>query len=577
MHQARSWLVGLITAGVVLTLAGTASAAIFLPTTAKDVRMLRDAQVAHATRTQAATDGIMLPAPGCPENGVLYPVPSGWPSGVPYLFSNCGVTELPATGAPVPGNMSYWGGPVQVHPKEYLIYWGWGSSGAWPKGTTCTSEPIGEGSVHITLPCDADSYGKYLADWVHQMGGTGWAKVNTQYYENGSKRHTDYIQNDKNWLAGAWVDNGNPSIGDNPAAMATSKSSNPAGPTNTYWLMAQEAVDAAAHFHVSGAALKDANFIIVQPPLYTDPNALASGYCAFHDYTDPNIPGNSYYKGLKLPNGKPAPYLAYTNAPDLLEINSSGLNLCGENFVNSGSAGKLDGFSVAIGHEISETATDPGAEDLDPATKIEYGGWYDPFDADEIGDKCAWVGLNPATDTGPPLPIPGATGDVKGNAGETFAVQSVWSNADDEGTGYCAGAGTDTGAPADAYGKGGAPDAPVDKAAPTITDTAKHSMIAVGDKLIASPGTWSKSPTTYVYQWEACDATGCSDIVGATSRSYTVKASEVGKRLAVVVYAADTYASSLTASSKHTPRVGRRSPVEHRHSPEPHPKKHVKK
>ena len=45
------------------------------------------------------------------------------------------------------------------------------------------------------------------------------------------------------------------------------------------------------------------------------------------------------------------------------------------------------------------------------------------------------------------LPIPGAMGDIKGNSGTTFAVQSLWSNEAAAGTGYCAGAGTDLPAP----------------------------------------------------------------------------------------------------------------------------------
>src|SRR6202023_2233164 len=54
----------------------------------------------------ASGGGITPPAPPCPENGQLYPAPSGWPSAVPYLFGNCGITELPATGLPIPGNMA---------------------------------------------------------------------------------------------------------------------------------------------------------------------------------------------------------------------------------------------------------------------------------------------------------------------------------------------------------------------------------------------------------------------------------------------------------------------------------------
>jgi hypothetical protein len=63
--------------------------------------------------------------------------------------------------------------------------------------------------------------------------------------------------------------------------------------------------------------------------------------------------------------------------------------------------------------------------------------------ANENGGKCAWVGENLLTAQGPPEPIPGAIGDIKGNAGGTFAVQSLWGNGSAEGAGYCAGAGTD--------------------------------------------------------------------------------------------------------------------------------------
>jgi hypothetical protein len=73
-------------------------------------------------------------------------------------------------------------------------------------------------------------------------------------------------------------------------------------------------------------------------------------------------------------------------------------------------------------------------------------GWYDPADANENGDKCAWVGepLVSGLPAQPNVtPIPGAMGDIKGNQGGTFAVQSLCSNDSAGGTGYCAGAGTD--------------------------------------------------------------------------------------------------------------------------------------
>ena len=145
--------------------------------------------------------------------------------------------------------------------------------------------------------------------------------------------------------------------------------------------------------------------------------------------------------------------IAYTNMPYALAVNSESTsgesaNDCGENAVNSGPAGKLDGFSIVLGHEIEETITDPGAEDIlgSGETQTKLGGWYDTLDANENGDKCAWVG-EPLVGglPGAPsvLPVPGAMGDIKGNRGTTFAVQSLWSNEAAAGTGYCAGAGTD--------------------------------------------------------------------------------------------------------------------------------------
>src|SRR5579859_6530230 len=83
------------------------------------------------------------PAPPCPENGML-----------PAPFSNCGLPEFPATTLPYPGNMSYWGGHVQVTPKVYVVYWGWGESGAFPASQPCSAETITEGSVSATLACD---------------------------------------------------------------------------------------------------------------------------------------------------------------------------------------------------------------------------------------------------------------------------------------------------------------------------------------------------------------------------------------------------------------------------------------
>jgi hypothetical protein len=333
------------------------------------------------------------------------------------------VPETPALGVPYPGDMAYYGGHVQVTPKEYLVYWGWGQSGAWPSGTSCSSESITEGSFSATLACDPDGAGKYMADFLQQIGGTAWAGVQTQYFQTSSGAQQN-ITNPSEQLAGIWVDDTNANT------LPKTSMSNPAGPTNTLTVLGREAQAAVSHFGITD--LNDANIVIVQPPGLSDPNALSQGYCAFHDYTWPGVASN-VYNGIQQG-------ISYSNIPYQLAINSGGANVCGENAVNSGSQGKLDGFSIVLGHEMEETVTDPGAEDVVGSSPTYLGGWYDTVDANENGDKCAWVGIDPLTGRADsPVAIPGQLGDITGNAGGTFAVQSLWSNAANDGTGYCAG------------------------------------------------------------------------------------------------------------------------------------------
>ena len=407
---------------VVLSLGvGVASAnTILMPTISKAIQTQQAYWNAHLL---APAGPIQPPAPPCPENGLL-----------PPPFSNCGVPEAPATTLPFLGNMAYWGGHVQVSPKEYLVLWGWGEKGAFPANQTCASEKITEGSVSATLPCDPDGAGKRMADWVYQLGGTEWSKVQTQYYEQTDQNASGkaFITSPADQLAGIWVDDADPAAG-----LANTSSSNPPGSSNTYTDLALEASRAVSHFRITDLA--DANIIVAQSPNFSDPNALSTGYCAFHDYTEPNLEGG-IYDGIKTG-------ISYTNMPYVLAINSGGANVCGENAVNTGPAGKLDGESIVLGHEIEETVTDPGAEDILGGSGLnnqtDLGGWYDAADANENGDKCAWVGENLLTGQGPPEPIPGAMGDITGNHGTAFAVQSLWSNDSAGGAGYCAGAGTD--------------------------------------------------------------------------------------------------------------------------------------
>lgn len=398
------------------SLAATAAAAakpIEMPTLSK--------AIAQENAIVAAHTAINPPAPPCPENGML-----------PEPFSNCGLPEAPATTLPYPGNMANWGGHVQVVPKVYIVYFGWGEPGAFPANEACKAERIQEGSIAAKLKCDPDGAGRRMADWVAQMGGTQWAQVSTQYFQNGPAGE-EHITNPSNVLGGIWADDRG------PADLSKTSSESEPGSGNTYTDLAAEAARAAKHFGVTDLA--NADFVIAQPQQFSDPNAYASGYCAFHDYTEPSLEGG-IYNGI-------ASGISYTNMPYVLKIDSeNGANDCGENAVNSGPEGKLDGISIVLGHEIEETITDPGAEDIlgSGESQQNLGGWYDTVDANENGDKCAWVG-EPLVGglPGQPnvVPVPGAMGDIAGNRGTKFAVQSLWSNEAAGGTGYCAGAGTD--------------------------------------------------------------------------------------------------------------------------------------
>ncbi len=350
---------------------------------------------------------ISPPAPPCPlpDNLPKLDVPQIGSIGVgPCVMG----PQPPAIGQPLIGNMAYWGGRVQVHPHLYLIYLGWGRPGAFTGD--CAPVHLREGRLSATLRCDPDGAGKHMADFAAQLGGTAWAGLQSQYYQvvNGVKT---FVANDRDQLAGIWVDDVSPTSA-----------------KITYRQMAQEAERAAAHFHVPARQLVDSNFVILQPQKFSDPAAQASGYCAFHDFIEPAADPKDY-SGLM-------PGVPYTNLPYVLNQGGN----CGQNLVNKGAAGRLDGTTLALGHEIEETVTDPGAGDH--IKGVALGGWYDPFEASENGDKCAYVGLDPTGLVGT-IHEPGAGADITGNRGGQFAVQSLWSNAAAAGAGYCAGAGTD--------------------------------------------------------------------------------------------------------------------------------------
>jgi hypothetical protein len=89
--------------------------------------------------------------------------------------------------------------------------------------------------------------------------------------------------------------------------------------------------------------------------------------------------------------------------------------------------------------------------------------------------------------------------------------------------------------------------APVNSSVPTISGVATE-----GSTLTASDGTWTNTPTSFAYKWQQCDAggAGCTDISGATVKTYTVTTGDVDHTLRLTVTA--TNADGQTAASSKT-------------------------
>jgi len=282
-----------------------------------------------------------------------------------------------AAGQPMPVNMAYFGGNIQTTPKIYIVYWGWGTSGAFDHSGKVANDPDGVGAL--------------MKRFVAAIGGTSWANIVTQYYQYNSNGSYSNVENPKQQLFGVWHDDATP-IHDNLSPID----------------LAREADRASQYFHVTDLA--NSQIVVATPQKFNEAGFNQSQYCAWHDFTTPIS-----YPGV-------TPGIAFVNMPYVLNAAGS----CGKDFVNPTPSGDVDGVTIVLGHEIAEAVTDPGAESR--AGQVQYGAWFD-YQSWEIGDKCAWVGDG--------LQIPGAAFNMVGNDGGAYPVQTLWSDKSLNGVGNC--------------------------------------------------------------------------------------------------------------------------------------------
>src|SRR5262249_9459389 len=90
------------------------------------------------------------------------------------------------------------------------------------------------------------------------------------------------------------------------------------------------------------------------------------------------------------------------------------------------------------------------------------------------------------------------------------------------------------------------PPAPTSTAAPVVTGSTVQGQV-----LSTTNGSWMGSPTSFAYRWQDCNSSGggCANITGATSRTYTLQATDVGHTVRSVVTATNSGGSNAAPSA----------------------------
>jgi len=142
---------------------------------------------------------------------------------------------------------------------------------------------------------------------------------------------------------------------------------------------------------------------------------------------------------------------------------------------------------------------------------------------------------------------------VGADAGHTMRVRVTATNADGSSSAESAQTAAVTAATSSA--------APKNTAPPTISGTPK-----VGQTLTADAGSWSGNPTSFAYQWQRCDAdvAACSNVIGATGKTYGLSIADLGFRLRVAVTAQNAKGSATATSAITTVVIPVATIVNHR-------------
>ncbi|MHB8585845.1 MAG: hypothetical protein ACYDDF_08435 [Thermoplasmatota archaeon] len=252
--------------------------------------------------------------------------------------------------------LPYTCGPVLLRPHTYLVFWNFQGN-----------DPSNEAPL--------------VTSFFQHLGGSNYAAIPNEY--TNASGTPIAVSSDE--LAGVWYDNADPIIPSEGEGLHGSNGQ--PSSVNLEEGIAHEALVASAHFQYDPEGL----IIIEMPHLMNDPGLGDAYYCGYHDATVDGQGRPVFFADIGYSTDAPA-------------------NGCGENFVNPGPAGTLDGVTIVAGHEWAEAVTDP----------IPFSGWQGGTNGSEIGDKCAW-------NAGP--------GDHARDVelgGGVFAVQSLWSNAHDK-------------------------------------------------------------------------------------------------------------------------------------------------